>query len=337
MFKSALVAIVLSMSPAMVMAQEAQVAAPATATEAPKAIVQGVLPTKDIGQPVDAGIGLQAQVTPDGQQAQWMHDVLLMPIITAISLFVLGLLGWVAFRFRRAANPVASKTSHNTVIEIVWTLVPVIILVVISIPSIQLLAQQYKPAGKGAITIKATGNQWYWSYNYPDYGDFEVVANMLKEKGDTVPGERFRTDADGPRLLATDNRIFLPVNTPIKLITTSNDVIHSWAMPAFWSKMDAVPGRLNEIKFTVEREGVYFGQCSELCGARHGFMPIAVEVVSKAKFEEWIASKGGKLPGVAVPTVAAPAALSATAPEAPKIETPAAPAPVALPAPAATK
>ena len=266
-----------------------------------------------------------------------MHDVLLMPIITLISLFVLGLLFWVSFRFRRAANPVASKTSHNTFIEIVWTLVPVIILVVISIPSIQLLAQQYKPAGKGAITVKATGNQWYWSYNYPDYGDFEVVANMLKEKGDVVPGERFRTEADGPRLLATDNRILIPVNTPIKLITTSNDVIHSWAMPAFWSKMDAVPGRLNEIKFTAEREGVYFGQCSELCGARHGFMPIAVEVVSKAKFEAWIASKGGKLPGAVAPAATTPAVAPATVPEAPKIATPAAPAPVASPAPAATK
>jgi cytochrome c oxidase subunit II len=338
MLKSATLACALAFLPVVAIAQEAPVAAPtAVAAEAPKAVIEGTLPTKGIGQPVDAGIGLQTQVTPDGQQAQWMHDVLLMPIITLISLFVLGLLFWVSFRFRRAANPVASKTSHNTFIEIVWTLVPVIILVVISIPSIQLLAQQYKPAGKGAITVKATGNQWYWSYNYPDYGDFEVVANMLKEKGDVVPGERFRTEADGPRLLATDNRILIPVNTPIKLITTSNDVIHSWAMPAFWSKMDAVPGRLNEIKFTAEREGVYFGQCSELCGARHGFMPIAVEVVSKAKFEAWIASKGGKLPGAVAPAAATPAVAPATVPEAPKIETPAAPAPVASPAPAATK
>jgi cytochrome c oxidase subunit II len=326
MIKSALLAITLAFAPAVAMAQ-----APAPATASAKtesatpaaAATAQTAPTPGIGQPVPAGYGIQRQVTPDGRQAQWMHDVLLLPIITAISLFVLGLLAWVSFRYRRAANPVASKNSHNTMIEIVWTLVPVLILVVISIPSIQLLAQQYKPAGKGAITVKATGNQWYWSYNYPDYGDFEIVSNGLSDAAAKAAGE--------PRMLAVDNRILIPVNTPIKLITTSKDVIHSWAMPAFWSKMDAVPGRLNEIKFTVDREGVYYGQCSELCGARHGYMPIAVEVVSRARFDEWIKSKGGTLPGAApaaTPATAAPATIS-------KIEAPTVPAPVAPSVPVA--
>ncbi len=330
MLKSALMAITLAFAPAIAVAQEA---APAAVTSAPMAVeaatpaLATTPPTPGIGMPVDGQIGIQPQVTPDGEDALWMHNALLMPIITVISFFVLGLLFWVGFRFRRAANPVPSKTTHNLLIEVLWTLIPVVILVVIAVPSISLLAKQYEPAGKGAITIKATGNQWYWSYNYPDYGDFEVTANMLKEAKDVAKGERFRTDVDGPRLLAPDNRIFLPVNTPIKLITTSNDVIHAWAMPAFWTKMDAVPGRLNEVKFLVEREGVYFGQCSELCGARHGYMPIAVEVVSRDKFNAWIKSKGGKLPGEAVPaTVPAIAAAS---------QTPAPPVIVAQPAPVA--
>lgn len=339
MFKTAFMAIILAFAPALVMAQEAAPAAVTTASAMTKAATPALpatAPTAGIGMPVSGGYGIQPQVTPDGQTALWMHDVLLMPIITAISIFVLGLLFWVAFRYRRAASPVASKTTHNLLIEVLWTLIPVIILVVIAVPSISLLAKQYAPAGKGAITVKATGNQWYWSYTYPDYGDFEVTANMLKEAKDVAKGERARTEADGPRLLAVDNRIFMPVNTPIKLITTSNDVIHAWAMPAFWSKMDAVPGRLNEITFTVEKEGVYFGQCSELCGVRHGYMPIVVEVVSRDKFNAWIKSKGGTVPGEAAPVAAKPAATAAVA--APLPLTPAVPALAAEPAPtAATK
>ncbi len=335
MLKYALMAVVLAFAPAVAMAQDQAPAAVTAALATTEAATPTTPPTPGIGMPVDGQFGIQPQVTADGQTALWMHDILLMPIITVISIFVLGLLFWVAFRYRRAANPVASKTTHNLLIEVLWTLIPVLILVVIAVPSISLLAKQYAPAGKGAITVKATGNQWYWSYTYPDYGDFEVTANMLKEAKDVAKGERARTEADGPRLLAVDNRIFMPVNTPIKLITTSNDVIHAWAMPAFWSKMDAVPGRLNEITFTVEKEGVYFGQCSELCGARHGYMPIVVEVVSRDKFNAWIKSKGGTVPGEAVPTVAKSAETAAVA--APLPLTPAAPAPVAEPAAAATK
>jgi cytochrome c oxidase subunit 2 len=214
------------------------------------------------------------------------------------------LLVWVVLRYRRAANPVPSKTSHNTFIEIVWTAAPVLILAAIAIPSIGLLAAQFKPAPAGAVTLKAIGNQWYWSYQYPDFGGVEITANMLKEKDQVGAGERARTDADGPRLLAADNRVVLPVGVPIRLITTANDVIHSWAVPAFWIKLDAVPGRLNETSFTIDKPGLYFGQCSELCGARHAYMPIAVQAVAPEVFKQWIVAKGGTLPGAVKPSAA---------------------------------
>ena len=288
-------------------------AAAAPAVEAPKPEAPAALkPVPGVGQPTAGKIGIQTQVTANGERALFLHDGILLPIITVISLFVLGLMLFVMVRFRRAANPVASKTSHNTFIEVVWTLVPVLILVAVAIPSISLLAAQYKPAGKDAVTIKVIGHQWYWSYQYPDHGDFEIVSNMLPDAEAAKRGE--------PRLLAVDNRIVIPVGTEIKAIVTSEDVIHSFAVPAFWTKMDAVPGRLNEVTFKVDKEGLYYGQCSELCGARHAFMPIAVEVVSKENFARWVASKGGKMPGsepVAAPApAAAPAAVPAAAPAA---------------------
>lgn len=252
--------------------------------------------TPRLGQPTDGLMGIQPQVTKNGLRAHWFHDRILFPLITIISLFVLALLVYVVIRFRAAANPTPSKTSHNTFIEVVWTLVPVLILVAIAVPSIGLLQAQFKPAPSGAVTLKAIGNQWYWSYQYPDHGGIEITANMLKERADVPAGERFRTDADGPRLMATDNRIVLPVGVPIRLITTANDVIHSWAVPAFWIKLDAIPGRLNETSFTIDKPGVYFGQCSELCGARHAYMPIAVEAVTPAQFAAWVRAKGGTMP-----------------------------------------
>ncbi len=275
-------------------------AAPQTAKpSSPELAMDGapaMTPVPHIGQPTGGRIGIQEQVTKNGVFAHWMHDSILMPTITFVCLLVLALLFWVIFRFRRAANPVPSKTSHNTLIEIIWTLAPVAILVLIAVPSIGLLQAQFKPAPSGAVTLKAIGNQWYWTYQYPDNGGFEVTANMLKEKDQVGPGERARTDADGPRLLAADNRIVLPVGVPIRLITTANDVIHSWAVPAFWIKLDAIPGRLNETSFTIDKPGVYFGQCSELCGARHAFMPIAVEAVPPAQFAAWVRAKGGTMP-----------------------------------------
>ena len=279
----------------------ANAAAPATAQDG----AFQMSPKPMIGQPTDRVIGIQEQVTKNGERAKWFHNAILFPLITVISLFVLALLIYVMIRYRRAANPVPSKTSHNTAIEIVWTLAPVLILVAIAVPSIGLLSAQFKPAPSGAVTLKAIGNQWYWSYQYPDHGGIEITANMLKEKNEVAAGERFRTDADGPRLLATDNRIVLPVGVPIRLITTANDVIHSWAMPAFWIKLDAIPGRLNETSFTIEKPGLYFGQCSELCGARHAYMPIAVEAVPPAEFAAWVAAKGGKMPGAGEASAAA--------------------------------
>lgn len=268
--------------------------------------------------PVQAGLGTQPQVTELGQEGAFLHNAVLLPIITVISLFVLALLLWVIVRYRAKANPVPSKTSHNTVIEIIWTLVPVLILVVIAVPSIRLVAHQYSPP-KADLTVKVVGNQWYWTYQYPDNGDFEVVSNMLKEKNEVAAGQRARTDADGPRLLAVDERMVVPAGATVKVIVTSADVIHSFAVPAFWLKMDAVPGRLNETWFKVpaDKTGVYFGQCSELCGARHAYMPIAVEVVSPAKFAAWVKSKGGTMPGEAPSAADAPAAAPATAPAAP--------------------
>lgn len=249
-----------------------------------------------IGQPTDGLMRIQPQVTKNGMRANWFHDKILFPLITVVSIFVLLLLVVVIVRFRAARNPIPSKTSHNTFIEVVWTLAPVLILLAIAVPSIGLLQAQFKPAPAGAVTLKAIGNQWYWSYQYPDHGGIEITANLLKEKSDVAPGERFRTDRDGPRLLATDNRVVLPVGVPIRLITTANDVIHSWAMPAFWIKLDAIPGRLNETSFTIDKPGVYFGQCSELCGARHAYMPIAVEAVPPAQFAAWVRAKGGTMP-----------------------------------------
>ena len=309
-------------------------AAPAEAAAKPADIVHAV-PTPGIGQPTDA-ITLQPQETAIGREAANFHNYILVPMMALISIFVLALLLWVIVRFRASANPTPSKTHHNTFIEVVWTLVPVLILVAIAVPSIKLLAHQYSPP-KADLTIKAIGNQWYWTYQYPDNGDFEVVSNMLKEKTDgngrqgASGKERARTDADGPAMLAVDERMVIPAGAVVKIITTSNDVIHAFALPAAWTKMDAVPGRLNETWFKIDRPGVYFGQCSELCGARHGYMPIAVEVVSPAQFAQWVAFKGGTMPG------AKPAANpDATSPNSPAVAgSSAGPAPVAADAPVA--
>ena len=296
----------------------------------------------DVGQPQPEGLGIQPQVTRNGEFASWFHNIILMPVITAISIFVLALLVWVVIRYRKAANPIPSKTSHNTAIEVAWTLIPVLLLVMIAVPSIGLLQAQYKPAPANAITLKAIGNQWYWTYAYPDHGDFEITANLLKEKDQVQPGDRFRTAADGPRLLATDNRVVLPVGVPIRLITTSADVIHSWAVPAFWFKLDAIPGRLNESSFTIDKPGLYFGQCSELCGARHGYMPIAVQAVDRATFDRWVVAKGGTLPGAAAAAAPSGAVIpqpGATGNEAPGTQgefatPPAGPNPTTAPVPA---
>ena len=269
-------------------------AAANTATAAPAA--PAVAADAQYGVPRPGALGLQEQVTDIGREAAAFHNYWLLTLCAVISLFVLALLAYTMVRYRRGKNPTPSRTSHNTFIEVVWTLVPVLILVAIAIPSIRLLQHQYSPP-PADLTVKVIGNQWYWTYQYPDNGGFEIVSNMLKEQGDVKPGERFRTDADGPPLLAVDERIVIPAGKTVKFLVTSNDVVHAFAIPAFWAKMDANPGRINETWVKVDRPGVYFGQCSELCGARHGYMPIAVEVVPEAQFAAWVAAKGGTMPG----------------------------------------
>ena len=283
------------------------------------AIVPGsvghMIPTPGIGEP-DGRKGVQDQVTPRGREAAAFHNGPLMWIAVIISVFVLMLLLYAIIRFRRGANPVPSRNSHNTVIEVVWTLVPVLILVGIAIPSIKLLSHQYSPP-PADVTIKVTGHQWYWSYEYPDNG-VSFDSYMLKEASDPTrqANQRARTDNDGPPLLAVDERIVIPEGKVVKFLVTADDVIHSFAVPAFWIKQDANPGQVHETWVKVDRPGVYFGQCSELCGARHGFMPIGVEVVPAAQFAQWIASKGGHMKGAAPAAPAAAPEAAASAPAA---------------------
>jgi cytochrome c oxidase subunit 2 len=273
------------------------------------AIVYGsvghAIPTAGIGEP-DGRKGVQDQVTPIGEEAAAFHNYWLLPLCAAISALVLILLVVALWRFRRGANPTPSRNSHNTVIEVIWTLVPVLILVGIAVPSIRLLRHQYSPP-PADVTIKVTGHQWYWTYEYPDNG-VTFDSYMLKEASDSTrqANQRARDDRDGPPLLAVDERIVIPQGKVVKFIITADDVIHSFAVPAFWIKQDANPGQLHETWAKVDRPGVYFGVCSELCGARHGYMPIAVEVTTPEKYAEWVASKGGHLGG------AKPAAATAT-------------------------
>lgn len=221
-------------------------------------------------------LNYQDAASPVMQEVHRFHN-LLMWVITLITIFVLALLIYVMVRFRASANPVPSKTSHHTLVEVVWTVVPILILVVIAVPSFKLLYYGDKTKEAG-LTIKAIGKQWFWTYEYPDNGNFTFDAIMVPEK-DLKPGQ--------PRLLETDNTVVVPVDTNVRLLVTAADVIHAWAMPAFGVKKDGVPGRLNETWFRADREGLFYGQCSEICGAYHGYMPIKLQVVSKEAFAKW--------------------------------------------------
>jgi cytochrome c oxidase subunit 2 len=231
----------------------------------------------DLGQPSPWQFGFQEAVTPVMDRITWFHDFLLY-IITGIATFVLVLLITVMVRFNARANPVPSRTTHNTLIEVSWTLIPIAILMVIAVPSFKLLFLQLNlPAAD--LTVKATGNQWYWTYTYPDNGAFQFDSLMLKDN---------QRKAGQPRLLAVDNEMVVPVNKTVRVITTGSDVIHAFAVPSFGIKIDAIPGRINETWFKATREGMYYGQCSELCGKDHAFMPIAVHVVSEQAFAAWV-------------------------------------------------
>ena len=229
------------------------------------------------GQPRDWQMGLQPAASTTMERVVDFHNLLLV-VITAITVFVLLLLLYVMYRFSERRNPTPSKTTHNTLIEVLWTTVPVVILALIAVPSFKLLYFADR-AVDAEMTIKAIGHQWYWSYEYPDHGDFTFDGIMLSDD---------ELEQGQPRLLATDSFVVLPVDTRIRLLVTASDVLHSFAIPAFGIKLDANPGKINETWVEITREGTYYGQCSEICGAGHAYMPIAIKAVSKAAFEEWV-------------------------------------------------
>lgn len=221
-------------------------------------------------------MGFQTPVTPVMQHIYELHHLLLV-IISIVALFVTLLLGYVIFRFHQKRNPIPSPTTHNTLLEIVWTAIPAIILIMIGIPSLKLLYFMDK-AADAELTVKIVGHQWYWSYEYPDHNI--AFDSVMIDTKDLKAGQK--------RLLEVDRRVLVPIDTPVRLLLTSDDVIHSWAVPALGVKKDTVPGRLNETWFKITKRGVYHGQCSEICGVNHGFMPIVVEAVSKEEFLQWL-------------------------------------------------
>jgi len=235
-------------------------------------VASGAAFAQTLGQPSPWEFTLQPSGSPVMDNIHWFHN-LVLTIITVITLFVLALLVTVMIRFNARSNPLPSRTTHNTLIEVAWTLIPVLILVSIAVPSFRLLFLQLD-VPKADLTVKATGKQWYWSYAYPDNGKFEFDSLMAQDKQ--------------PRLLGVDNEMVVPVNKVIRVETTGADVIHSFAVPAFGIKIDAIPGRLNETWFKATKTGMYYGQCSELCGKDHAFMPIAVRVVSDQEFAAWV-------------------------------------------------
>ena len=236
------------------------------------ALAAGGVAFAELGQPAPWEYTLQESATPVMDNIVWFHNFLLV-LITVITLFVLGLLVAVVVKFNARSNPVPSRTTHNTLIEVAWTLIPVLILVGIAVPSFRLLFLQLD-VPKADLTVKATGKQWYWSYSYPDNGKFEFDSLLVQDKK--------------PRLLGVDNEMVVPVNKVVRIQTTGADVIHAFAVPAFGIKIDSIPGRLNETWFKATKTGMFYGQCSELCGKDHAFMPIAVRVVSDQEFATWV-------------------------------------------------
>ena len=234
-----------------------------------------------MGQPTPGGIGLQPAASPLKHDAHFFHDVILLPIIVGITLLVLGLLTWIVFRYNKKANPTPARWSHNTTIEIIWTVMPVLILAGISLFSFRLLFA-YHDMPKPDYTVKATGYQWYWCYELPDQKVGEFVSNMLPEEEAKKRNVPFRLAATEP--------LVVPVNKTVRVLVTGADVIHAFALPAFGLKIDAIPGRINETWFKADREGLFYGQCSELCGKDHAFMPIAIRVVSQEKYDTWLAA-----------------------------------------------
>ncbi|MBY8974212.1 cytochrome c oxidase subunit II [Rhodobacteraceae bacterium NNCM2] len=269
------------------------------------------------GKPIPGGTGFQRPVTPVMHDLVWLDDFLLV-IITAIVLFVTALMGWCIFRYNAKRNPKPATFTHNALVEVIWTAVPVLILVVIAIPSLRLLFDQLV-VPEPDLTIKATGNQWYWSYEYP-VEEIEFDAYMIGSAATTPPEGTFPEDyeptynwtknedtlktleaygyAPDEFLLAADEAVVVPVNKNVHVLVTGSDVIHAWAIPAFGVKIDTIPGRVNETWFRAEETGTYFGQCSELCGLQHAYMPIVVKVVEQAEYDAWVNDMVAKRDGV---------------------------------------
>ena len=266
-----------------------------------------------IGQPVDKALGLQPAFAPLKHDVLFFHNVILLPIITAITLFVAALLLWCIVRYNKRSNPTPARWSHNTMIEVVWTAMPVLILMFIAIFSFKLLFA-YHDMPKPDVTVKVTGYQWYWGYAYPDQKIEEITSAMMPEDEAKAKGVPYRLAAHDPMVV--------PVGKVVRMLVTGADVIHAFALPAFGNKIDAIPGRINQTWFKAEKEGIYYGQCSELCGLDHAFMPIQINVVSQAAFDAWAASKAPKAAApaaganpaapVAAPPPAGPAATPAT-------------------------
>jgi cytochrome c oxidase subunit 2 len=235
-------------------------------------------------QPTDWQTRFQPAATGIMEDIAWF-EVYTLWFIIPITILVMGLLAWVMIRFRASANPTPSRTSHNTLIEVIWTVGPVVILLFLAIPSFQLLTAQYTPPEEPAITVKATGVQWNWEYEYQNDDNLSFSSFMLLEDDRASAGKEDK--AEYPRLLAVDNEMVVPVGTTVRVLVTASDVLHAFAMPAFGVKVDAVPGRINETWFKAEREGIYYGQCSELCGKDHAYMPIAIRVVAQDQYDAW--------------------------------------------------
>jgi len=237
--------------------------------------------SENIGVPKDYQLTFQDAATPNMADITWFHNSFLFPIILVITLFVTALLIYVMIRFSAKNNPNPSKTTHNSLVEVIWTVVPVIILIVIAIPSFRILYTQQDVPIDADLTIKATGYQWYWGYEYPD-NDGMYFDSLPLEEDELTEGKL--------RLLSVDNPLVVPAGAVVRVQVTSSDVIHNWAVPSFGVKMDAIPGRLNETWFKVDNPGIYYGMCSELCGVRHAFMPIEVHVMEEADYQAWLVS-----------------------------------------------
>jgi cytochrome c oxidase subunit 2 len=255
------------------------------------------------GIPTEWQMGFQEAASPSMVLIDDFHNLLLW-VITAISLFVLALLAWVVYRYRESKNPTPSRTTHNTLIEVIWTAVPVIILVWIFVPSYNVMVTNDR-VEDADMTLKVIGHQWYWSYEYPDHGNFTFDANMT-----------FAEDLEDKslRMMETDNHVVLPVGKKVRLLFTADDVLHSWGVPALGVKLDAVPGRLNETWVEITRPGMYYGFCSELCGVNHSYMPVAIKAVSEDEFNAWVETAKQEFARVDEPAAASDIRLAQTTP-----------------------